>query len=65
MATAALAELVKLEPNRPLHADIAADNAGSLRVLEKCGFIATGNSRCFARARGEEIDLVHLTLICA
>lgn len=26
------------------------------------GFIVTGNSRCFARARGEEIDLVHLTL---
>ena len=62
IATAALAELIKLEPARPLHADAAADNAGSIRVLEKCGFIVTGKSRCFARARGEEIDLVHLTL---
>jgi hypothetical protein len=31
-------------------------------VLEKCGFIVTGKSRCFARAHGEEIDLVLLTL---
>ncbi|MFJ7175760.1 GNAT family N-acetyltransferase [Streptomyces massasporeus] len=62
IATAALAELIKLEPARPLHAGAAADNAGSLRVLEKCGFVVTGRSRCFARARDEEIDLVHLTL---
>ncbi|MFD9283214.1 GNAT family N-acetyltransferase [Streptomyces mirabilis] len=63
IATAALAELIKLEPARPLYADAAADNSGSIRVLEKCGFVVTGNSRCFARARGEEIDLMHLTLI--
>jgi RimJ/RimL family protein N-acetyltransferase len=63
IATAALAELIKLEPARPLHADAAADNSGSIRVLEKCGFVVTGNSRCLARARGEEIDLMHLTLI--
>ncbi|MEV6297315.1 GNAT family N-acetyltransferase [Streptomyces sp. NPDC051896] len=62
IATAALAELIKLEPIRPLHADAAADNVGSIRVLEKCGFVITGKSRCFARARDEEIDLVHLTL---
>ncbi|MEU3955463.1 GNAT family N-acetyltransferase [Streptomyces achromogenes] len=62
IGTAALTELIKLEPLRPLHADAAADNAGSIRVLEKCGFTVTGKSRCFARARGEEIDLVHLTL---
>ncbi|MEU6371536.1 GNAT family N-acetyltransferase [Streptomyces sp. NPDC046909] len=62
IATAALAELIKLEPARPLHADAAADNAGSIRVLEKCGFIVTGKSRCFARARDQDIDLVHLTL---
>ncbi len=62
IATAALAELIELEPIRPLHADAAADNAGSIRVLEKCGFVVTGKNRCFARARGEEIDLTHLTL---
>jgi RimJ/RimL family protein N-acetyltransferase len=62
IATTVLAEMIELEPVRPLHADAAADNAGSIRVLEKCGFIVTGKSRCFARARDEEIDLVHLTL---
>lgn len=62
IATTALAELIELEPIRPLHADAAADNAGSIRVLEKCGFTVTGKTRCFARARDEEIDLVHLTL---
>lgn len=62
IATTALAELIKLESTRPLYAEAAADNAGSLRVLEKCGFIVTGKSRCFAQARGEEIDLVQLTL---
>jgi RimJ/RimL family protein N-acetyltransferase len=62
IATAALAELIKLEPTRPLHADAAADNVGSIRVLEKCGFVITGKSWCFARARDEEIDLVHLAL---
>lgn len=50
------------ENTRPLHADVAADNAGSLRVLEKCGFDVTGRERRIAQARGQEIDLVHLTL---
>lgn len=62
LATQALAELVKLEPARPLYGAAVADNAGSLRVMEKCGFTATGRIREFARARGEEVDLVLLTL---
>lgn len=62
VATSALAQLIELEPARPLHADAAADNAGSIRVLEKCGLTVTGRSRSFARARGEDIELVHLKL---
>ncbi|WP_327402585.1 GNAT family N-acetyltransferase [Streptomyces sp. NBC_01288] len=62
IASQALAELIELEGTRPLHATAAADNAGSIRVLEKCGFVMTGRSRHFARARGQEIDVVHLTL---
>ena len=38
MATAALAAFLDLETARPLYAGVARWNAGSLRVLEKCGF---------------------------
>jgi signal transduction histidine kinase/RimJ/RimL family protein N-acetyltransferase len=38
IATAALRDLLAEVPERPLYARVAADNAGSLRVLEKCGF---------------------------
>jgi RimJ/RimL family protein N-acetyltransferase len=62
VASAALAALLGLERIRPLHAHAAADNAGSIRVLQKCGFAITGRGRIFARARGEEIDEVALTL---
>jgi RimJ/RimL family protein N-acetyltransferase len=63
VATATLAALLSLESTRPLHAHAAADNAGSIRVLEKCGFAISGRGRTFARARGEEIDEVALTLV--
>jgi RimJ/RimL family protein N-acetyltransferase len=62
IATAAIAEMVELEKSRPLHAVVATDNMGSIRVLEKCGFTVTHSSRGFARARGHEIDLMHLIL---
>jgi RimJ/RimL family protein N-acetyltransferase len=39
LATAALAELAEAIPDRPLHAWVATSNAGSIRVLEKCGFV--------------------------
>ena len=61
-ATAALRELLRLAPERPLRARAAADNAGSIRVLEKCGFIVVGADRGYANARGAEIDEVLLTL---
>ena len=39
VATAALAAYVREhEPTRPLHAYVAVQNAGSIRVLEKVGF---------------------------
>jgi RimJ/RimL family protein N-acetyltransferase len=61
-ATAALRELLGVVPDRPLYARAAADNGGSIHVLEKCGFVVTRNERDFANARGEEIDEVVLTL---
>ncbi|KDQ66488.1 GNAT family N-acetyltransferase [Streptomyces halstedii] len=56
LATAALRALLEDVPERPLHARAAADNAGSVRVLEKCGFTVTGTDRGYAEARGEETD---------
>ncbi|NEB01375.1 GNAT family N-acetyltransferase [Streptomyces sp. SID13726] len=62
VATAALRELVTQVPERPLYARAAADNAGSLRVLQKCGFRVTARASGYANARGAEIDEFVLTL---
>jgi RimJ/RimL family protein N-acetyltransferase len=50
IASAALAEFLKLEPRRPLHATADRNNAASRRILEKCGF------RCTGYRTGEETD---------
>jgi RimJ/RimL family protein N-acetyltransferase len=62
VATAALRALLAEVRERPLYARAAADNAGSLRVLEKCGFRRTARVSGYANARGAEIDEVVLTL---
>jgi RimJ/RimL family protein N-acetyltransferase len=62
IATEALSQLVKLVTTRPLYASAAWDNAASLRVLQKCGFVIRGSTRAFASARGEEIEEVFLEL---
>ncbi|MFF1375185.1 GNAT family N-acetyltransferase [Streptomyces sp. NPDC058308] len=62
LATAALRGLLELEPDRPLYARAAADNTGSIRVLEKCGFRLSTTERGYAPARGAEIDEVVLVL---
>lgn len=56
IATAALAEFLKLQTGRPIFARAAKDNIGSLRVLEKCGFEIIGEDRGYANGRGEEIE---------
>ena len=55
IATSALAEFLKVQTERPIHARSAKDNVGSIRVLEKCGFVQTAEERGFANARGKEI----------
>jgi RimJ/RimL family protein N-acetyltransferase len=62
VATAALSGLLRLVAERPLYASAAEDNVGSLRVLEKCGFVVVTSGKAFADARGEEIIEVFLEL---
>ncbi|MAT97906.1 MAG: GNAT family N-acetyltransferase [Anaerolineaceae bacterium] len=62
IATAALQEFLSQLPTRPLFARVAQDNIGSLRVLQKCGFIITGEDKGFAEGRGEETAEFILTL---
>lgn len=56
IASAALGLLLAEVEERPLHARVAFDNAGSIRVLEKCGFRKVGSEVSFANARGREIE---------
>lgn len=39
IATSALTQLLAIETERPLYAQVAESNTGSRRVLEKCGFV--------------------------
>ena len=62
LATAALRQYLAVDTRRPMYGRAAADNAASLRVLEKCGFQRLDYERGYANARGEEIDEVRLVL---
>ncbi|MGW5670326.1 GNAT family N-acetyltransferase [Micromonospora sp. NPDC003776] len=55
-ATAALAALLRELPQRPVHARAAKDNAASLAVLGKCGFVVIGEDSGYANGRGKEVE---------
>lgn len=57
LATRALAELVGLVADRPLHAWVAPSNVASVRVLEKCGFTLVETRVELDERLGEEIEL--------
>jgi RimJ/RimL family protein N-acetyltransferase len=62
LATAALGAFLEEVTIRPLQARVAHDNMGSLRVLQKCGFVITGRDKYFANGRGEEIEEIIVKL---
>jgi RimJ/RimL family protein N-acetyltransferase len=52
---AALAALLRGVTARPLRARADADSAGSVRVLQRNGFVPTGSQDAFAAARGATV----------
>lgn len=56
IATRAMRLFLDVMPDRPVRARVAADNAGSIAVLEKLGFRRAGSAMSFANARGTEIE---------
>ena len=58
----ALALFLPQVPVRPVHARVASDNGGSLRVLQKCGFAVVGTQTSFAQGRRADIDETILRL---
>ena len=56
LATQALTEFVDELETRPLHAWVATTNVGSVRVLEKCGFVRTGSRANFDERWGRRIE---------
>src|SRR5215207_7244568 len=63
IATRALKEfLANHNTIRPIYARVAKDNPGSRRILEKCGFTVVSESKGFANARGQEIEVLLLEL---
>ena len=65
VATRALQRFLQRETTRPIYARAAADNAASLRVLEKSGFVRVSTGRGWANARGALTDEVILELASA
>jgi RimJ/RimL family protein N-acetyltransferase len=61
IATKALAEFLGYVKTRPLVAHVAKHNIGSLHVLQKCGFVISGEDK-FTEESGIEIEEIILTL---
>jgi RimJ/RimL family protein N-acetyltransferase len=62
IATQALAAFLNEVQARPLYARVAKDNMASRWVLEKCGFVVTGEDRGFSNVRGMEVEEVVLVM---
>jgi RimJ/RimL family protein N-acetyltransferase len=56
VATKALSEFLRLLETRPLYAHVAKHNAASLLVLQKCGFMITGEAAVSSQDSGDVIE---------
>lgn len=62
VASRALALLLETVQVRPVFARVASDNVGSLKVLQRAGFVITGTETSFANGRNTEIEETILRL---
>ncbi len=62
IASAALALFLQQETVRPIYGGAAKDNVASRRVLEKCGFVLTGEDIGYSNARKQDIAEVFYRL---
>jgi RimJ/RimL family protein N-acetyltransferase len=62
IATRALAAFLEKDKTRPLYAHVAKHNIASRRVLEKCGFVVTGEHYSDPATGGDGIHEWILTL---
>lgn len=56
IATRALQEFLEQIDTRPLYAHVAKQNIASRRVLEKCGFVVSGEDKFFSQILGDDIE---------
>lgn len=61
-ATAAVAAILRADRTRPMVARVASANVGSLRVLEKSGFVGVGRETSYADGVSDEIEETILRL---
>jgi ribosomal-protein-alanine N-acetyltransferase len=62
IATRAVAAFLTIDPHRPLVAKVLKDNVGSLRVVERNGFVRTGEVTEGGWYRAGDVGLWVLTL---
>jgi RimJ/RimL family protein N-acetyltransferase len=62
IATEALKQFLKIITVRPLFAHTAKQNIGSRKVLEKCGFVITGEDKWTPPTSTEEVEEFALRL---